>query len=110
MPEGDQPTQAQEPEAGAEAHAADDKKRREVVDAKNQGESLAHDAEKALKEYGDKVSQSDKSAIEAAIAAVRTALQGEDVEAIKARNPAAASKAMLEHVTFAEKELRKHLL
>ncbi len=69
----------------AEAHAAEDKKRREVVDAKNQGESLAHDAEKALKEYGDKVAESDRSAIEAAIAAVRTALQGEDVEAIKAR-------------------------
>ncbi|MGO9420432.1 molecular chaperone DnaK, partial [Roseiarcus sp.] len=70
----------------AEAHAAEDKKRRELVDSKNHAESLAHDAEKALKEYGDKVAQSDKSAIEVAIAAVRTALQGEDVEAIKARS------------------------
>jgi molecular chaperone DnaK len=69
----------------AEAHAAEDKKRREMVDAKNQGESLAHDAEKSLKEYGDKVAQSDRSAIESAIASLRTALQGEDVEAIKAR-------------------------
>ena len=69
----------------AEAHAAEDKKRRETVDAKNQGESLVHDAEKSLKEYGDKVAQSDRSAIESAIAALRTALQGEDVEAIKAR-------------------------
>jgi molecular chaperone DnaK len=69
----------------AEAHAAEDKKRRESVDAKNHGESLVHDAEKALKEYGDKVAQSDKSAIESAIAALRTSLQGEDVEAIKAR-------------------------
>jgi molecular chaperone DnaK len=69
----------------AEAHAAEDKKRRELVDAKNQGESLAHDAEKSVAEYGDKVAQSDKSAIEAAVAALRTALQGEDVEAIKAR-------------------------
>ena len=69
----------------AEAHAAEDKKRREMVDAKNQGEALAHDAEKSLKEYGDKVAQSDRSAIEAAVAALRTALQGEDVEAIKAR-------------------------
>ena len=48
----------------AEAHAAEDKKRREMVDAKNHGESLVHDAEKALKEYGDKVAQSDRSAIE----------------------------------------------
>ena len=69
----------------AEAHAAEDKKRREMVDAKNQGESLAHDAEKSLKEYGDKVAQSDRSAIESAVAALRTALQGEDVEGIKAR-------------------------
>jgi molecular chaperone DnaK len=69
----------------AEAHAADDKKRRESVDAKNHGESLVHDAEKALKEYGDKVAQSDRGAIESAIAALRTSLQGDDVEAIKAR-------------------------
>src|SRR3984885_10614824 len=69
----------------AEAHAAEDKKRREAVDSKNHGESLVHDAEKSLKEYGDKVAQSDKSAIESAIAALRTSLQGDDVEAIKAR-------------------------
>src|SRR6202034_4418051 len=64
----------------AEAHAAEDKKRRELVDAKNSGEALAHDAEKALKDYGDKVAQSDRSAIESAVATLRTALQGEDVE------------------------------
>ena len=69
----------------AEANAAEDKKRREMVDAKNSGEAMAHDAEKALKEYGDKVAQSDRSAIELAVASLRTALQGEDVEAIKAR-------------------------
>jgi molecular chaperone DnaK len=69
----------------AEAHAADDKRRRESVDVKNHGESLVHDAEKALKDYGDKVSQSDRSAIESAIAALRASLQGEDVDAIKAR-------------------------
>src|SRR5215472_13890953 len=70
----------------AEMHAAEDKQRREMVDVKNRGESLAHDAEKSLKEYGDKVAQSDRSAIEAAVASLRTALQGEDVEAIKARS------------------------
>jgi molecular chaperone DnaK len=69
----------------AEANAAEDKKRREAVDAKNHGESLIHDAEKALKDYGDKVAAADKSTIEAAISALRTALQGDDVEAIKAR-------------------------
>jgi len=69
----------------AEANAAEDKKRREAVDSKNHGESLIHDAEKALKEYGDKVAAADKSAIETAIEALKTALQGDDVEAIKAR-------------------------
>ncbi|MDI9848379.1 molecular chaperone DnaK [Rhodoblastus sp. 17X3] len=69
----------------AESHAADDKKRRELVDARNQAEALAHSAEKSLKDFGDKVAESDKSAIEAAIASVRTALEGEDVEAINAR-------------------------
>ncbi len=69
----------------AEVHAAEDKKRRELIDAKNHGESLVHDFEKSLKEYGDKVSAADKSAIEAAVAALKTALQGEDVETVKAR-------------------------
>ncbi len=69
----------------AELHAAEDKKRRELVDAKNQGESAVHQTEKSLKEFGDKVSEADKSTIEAAIAALKTALEGEDVEAITAR-------------------------
>ncbi|HYC25543.1 MAG TPA: molecular chaperone DnaK [Roseiarcus sp.] len=69
----------------AEVHAAEDKRRREMVDVKNRGESLIHDADKALKEFGDKVSAADRSAIEAASAALKTALEGEDVEAIKAR-------------------------
>jgi molecular chaperone DnaK len=69
----------------AEVHAAEDKKRRELVDAKNQGEAMMHSAEKSVAEYGDKVSQADKSAIEAAVVALKSALEGEDVEAIKAR-------------------------
>jgi len=69
----------------AELHAADDKKRRELIDTKNHGESLIHDSEKSLKEYGDKVSEADKSAIEAASTSLKAALQGEDVEAIKAK-------------------------
>ncbi len=69
----------------AEAHASEDKARREAVDAKNHGESLVHDAEKSLRDYGDKVSAADKSAVETAVAALRTALQGDDLEAIKAR-------------------------
>jgi molecular chaperone DnaK len=69
----------------AELHAAEDKKRRELIDVKNHGESLIHDAEKSLAEYGDKVAASDKSTIEASVSALKTALQGEDAEAIKAK-------------------------
>jgi molecular chaperone DnaK len=69
----------------AEAHAAEDKKRRELVEARNQGESLVHATEKSLKEYGDKVSEGDKQGIETAIDALRQSLSGEDVETIKAR-------------------------
>jgi molecular chaperone DnaK len=69
----------------AEVHASEDKKRRELVDVKNQGEALVHDAEKSLKEHGEKVAAADRSAIEGAVSALRTALSGEDVEGIKAR-------------------------
>jgi molecular chaperone DnaK len=69
----------------AEAHAAEDKKRRELVEARNQGESLVHSTEKSLKDYGDKISESDKQGIETAIDALKQALAGEDAEVIKAR-------------------------
>jgi molecular chaperone DnaK len=69
----------------AEAHAEEDKKRRELVEAKNQGESLIHATEKSLTEYGDKVSEGDKQGITTAIDALRQALAGEDAEVIKAR-------------------------
>ena len=69
----------------AEAHAEEDKKRRELVEAKNQGESLIHATEKSLTEYGDKVGESDKQGITTAIDALRQALSGDDAEVIKAR-------------------------
>jgi molecular chaperone DnaK len=69
----------------AEAHAEEDKKRRELVEARNQGESLIHATEKSVKEHGDKVSEADKQGIETAIDALRQALAGEDAEVIKAR-------------------------
>ena len=69
----------------AESHAAEDKQRREMVDAKNQGEAMIHSAEKSLVDYGEKVSAADKSAIEAAVAALKSVLEGEDVEAIKVK-------------------------
>jgi molecular chaperone DnaK len=69
----------------AEVHATEDKKRRELVDAKNQGEAMIHSAEKSVAEHGDKVSDADKSGIAAAVATLKTALEGEDVEHIKAK-------------------------
>lgn len=69
----------------AEANAAEDKKRRELVEAKNQGESLVHSTEKSLKDYGDKVSAADKTAIETALDALKAALAEDDPEAISAR-------------------------
>jgi molecular chaperone DnaK len=69
----------------AEAHAAEDKERRELVEARNHGESLVHSTEKSLADFGDKVGAAEKGAIETAMEALKTALAGEDPEAIKAR-------------------------
>lgn len=67
----------------AEAHADEDRKRREVIDAKNQGEALAYSSEKSLKEHGDKVDASVRADIERAISELRDALKGDDGEIIK---------------------------
>ncbi|WP_439603555.1 molecular chaperone DnaK, partial [Shinella sp.] len=71
----------------AEANAEADKKRREGVEAKNQAESLIHSSEKSLKEYGDKVTEADRKAIEDAIAALKTAVEASEPDAddIKAK-------------------------
>jgi molecular chaperone DnaK len=78
----------------AESHATEDKKRRELVDAKNHGEAMIHTTQKSLDEFGAKVAQSDKSAIEAAVSALKTALEGEDAEAIKSRTNELAQASM----------------
>lgn len=72
----------------AEANAEADKKKKEEVETKNQAEALVHSTEKTLKENGDKISAADKSAIEDAIAAVKTALEGGDTAAIKEKSDA----------------------
>jgi molecular chaperone DnaK len=69
----------------AEANAAEDKKRRELVEARNQGEALVHSTEKSLKDYGDKVQAPDKAAIETAMDALKAALTEDDLEAITSR-------------------------
>jgi len=67
----------------AEAHAEDDKKRRELVDAKNQADSMAYQTEKMLADQGEKVPAEDRSAIESAVSALREAAKTDDIEAIK---------------------------
>jgi molecular chaperone DnaK len=78
----------------AEQNAEADKKKREAVEAKNQGESLIHSTEKSLSEYGDKVSAEDKAAIETAITDLKGVLEGEDGEVIKEKTDALAQASM----------------
>jgi molecular chaperone DnaK len=78
----------------AEIHAADDKKKRALVEARNHGEALVHTTERTLKEHGEKIAAADKQAVEAAVADLRTVLTGEDVEAIKQKTDALAQVSM----------------
>jgi molecular chaperone DnaK len=78
----------------AESNADADKARREAVEAKNTGEAMVHSAEKSLAEHGDKVSEDDKAAIEAAIADLKTALEGDDKADIEAKSQALAEASM----------------
>jgi molecular chaperone DnaK len=78
----------------AEANAEADKKRREFVEAKNQAEALVHQTEKQLAENADKVSAQDKGEAESAIAAVRSAMEGTDAEALKSAGERLSQVAM----------------
>ena len=78
----------------AEAHAADDKKRREGVEAKNQAEALIHTTEKSLADYGDKVSADDKAAIETAVADLKKAVESDNTDDISAKTKALAEASM----------------
>jgi molecular chaperone DnaK len=72
----------------AEAHAEDDRRQRELVEARNNGENAAYQAERQLGELGDNVDSSSKEEIEAAIKAVRESLESEDVSEIQAKTQA----------------------
>jgi len=78
----------------AEANADADKKRREQVEARNQTEAMVHQVEKTLKENGDKVPAESKTEAEAAVAAAKTALEGQDAEALKQANDRLTQVAM----------------
>ncbi|QFR34123.1 molecular chaperone DnaK [Ancylobacter sp. TS-1] len=78
----------------AEAHAAEDKQRRALAEAKNHGEALVHSTEKALAEHGDKVGAPEKAAIETAIVDLKSALEGDDAEAIAAKTNTLAQASL----------------
>ena len=75
----------------AEAFAAEDKKKKDEVDARNAADQFSFQCEKALGEFGDKVNPTDKSEVEARIADVKEALKGSDIEKIKSTHEALKS-------------------
>jgi molecular chaperone DnaK len=78
----------------AEAHAAEDKKRRELVESKNHAEALIHATEKTIRENEGKIPAGDRQAVEAAIQDLRSVTGGEDADAIKAKTEALAQVSM----------------
>jgi molecular chaperone DnaK len=67
----------------AEAHAEEDKRRKELIEARNQADSMVYSVEKNIKEFGDKVDAAEKTKIEEAITKTKKALEGDDIDAIK---------------------------
>ena len=90
----------------AEANAEADRKRRELVEAKNQAESLIHSTEKSMEEHGDKVDPTTIEAIELAIAALKDTLEGDDAEKIKSgiQNVTEAAMKLGEAIYKAQQE------
>jgi molecular chaperone DnaK len=78
----------------AEANAADDKKKRDLAEARNQADALVHSTEKNLSEHGSKLEAADKSLVEADLAALKEALTGNDAADMKAKTEALAKSSM----------------
>ena len=78
----------------AESHAEEDKQRRALVETRNQAEALIHSTEKMLKDFGDKVPEADKTAVESAVEELKSVAQGEDVDLIKTKVDAVAQASM----------------
>jgi molecular chaperone DnaK len=78
----------------AEAHAEEDKKRKAQVEAKNHAEALIHSTEKSLAEHGSKVGETERRAIEDALASLKEAVKGNDADDIKAKTNALAQASM----------------
>jgi len=78
----------------AEANKAEDEKRKALIEARNQADALIHSTEKAVKDFGDKISAEDKTAVETALADLKTARDAEDVEDIKAKHQTLMTASM----------------
>ncbi|MDP6884717.1 MAG: Hsp70 family protein, partial [Rhodospirillales bacterium] len=78
----------------AEEHADEDKSRRELIEARNHADALIHTTEKNLSEYGDKVSENEKTAIEDALTELREVKEGEDLDAITAKTESLTQASM----------------
>ena len=87
-------TEIQKMVKDAEAHAAEDKQRKELVEAKNHAEGMIHSTERSLTEFGDKVAAADKSAIEQAISELKTALEGDSKDEVEQKTNALGQVAM----------------
>jgi molecular chaperone DnaK len=90
LSEGDIERMVKEAEENAEA----DKKRKELVEARNQAESLIHATEKSVTEHGDKVDEAAREAIAAAVTDLKSVIEGEDTEAIQTKAQALAEASM----------------
>ena len=78
----------------AELHAAEDKRKREVVETKNNADALIHSTERGLADHGDKVPEAEKSAIEADLAALKAVIDSDDAAQIKTKTEALAKSSM----------------
>ncbi|WGF88839.1 molecular chaperone DnaK [Marinivivus vitaminiproducens] len=78
----------------AEEHAEEDKKRRELIEARNQADSLIYTTEKTVADAGEKAPAAEKAAVESAVAELRSALEGEDLDAIRSKTETLAAASM----------------
>ena len=78
----------------AESNAEEDKQKRELVEAKNQGEALIHSSEKAVKDAEEKLSEEEKSAVEDAIKSLKDVVDGDDLTSIQEKSAALSQEAM----------------
>lgn len=78
----------------AEANKAEDEKRKQLIEARNQADALIHSTEKAVKDFGDKVAAADKTAIETALTELKAAKDGEDADDIKAKHQTLLTASM----------------